>query len=187
MHSLFDLIPVQDMRITWATRVTLVRLCTVPVLIFVLWQGQLNVAGWLFVGAAVTDFLDGYIARARNERTVFGALLDVMADKLLMLTVLMMLLMCADRAPVCTWVLWAILIKEVLVLGGGLLTFVRRGASGIYPSFIAKMSMASEMVFVAWCLFARAYDLAVPSLLIFLVCVLIISSCVTYVCRWLTT
>lgn len=186
MRSLFELIFCEKVRITWATRVTLARLGLVPVVVLMVWNQQWVGASWLFVGAAVTDFLDGYLARIRNEKTVLGALLDVTADKLLMIAVLIMLLLRSTLVTVPLWILWAILLKEIVVLGGALVLLARQGVQGIRPPFIAKMSMAGEMIFVAWCLFAYAYEISMPIFVPVLLGALMIASGAVYVHQWLT-
>ncbi|GIX28337.1 MAG: CDP-alcohol phosphatidyltransferase [Burkholderiales bacterium] len=66
-----------------ANAITLLRLCLVPALAYFLLQGNHALAFWAFVVAAASDALDGFVARRFDQRTSIGAVLDPMADKLL--------------------------------------------------------------------------------------------------------
>ncbi len=66
-----------------ANAITLLRLCLVPALAYFLLQGEHPLAFWAFVVAAASDALDGFVARRFDQRTSIGAVLDPMADKLL--------------------------------------------------------------------------------------------------------
>lgn len=86
-------------------RLTIFRMLMIPVVVIALYftkfpvemvtpfQKYLGIiAGWIFVAASLTDFLDGYIARKRNIVTVFGSFLDPIADKFLVVSSIIMLL-----------------------------------------------------------------------------------------------
>ena len=62
---------------------TLMRLAAVPVFAWLMLQGRLTAAMWLFLVAEATDLLDGFIARRFNVMTVFGRIADPAADKLM--------------------------------------------------------------------------------------------------------
>ncbi len=68
-----------------ANAITLLRLCLVPVLAFLLIEGRHVAAFWTFVIASVSDGIDGFIARHFDQRTHIGAVMDPVADKLLIL------------------------------------------------------------------------------------------------------
>src|SRR5262249_50369082 len=71
----------------------------------------------IFIAAGVTDFLDGYFARAWGQHSTFGRMLDPIADKLLVASCLLML---AANGTIKGWSLWAaivILCREILVSG----------------------------------------------------------------------
>ena len=73
----------------------------------------------VFLAAALSDGLDGYLARSRNEVSGFGQLVDPIADKALGIAVMGALVL---RGSLPAWALWALVIKEgLLVLGGGVI------------------------------------------------------------------
>ncbi|MFZ5558776.1 MAG: CDP-alcohol phosphatidyltransferase family protein [Pseudomonadota bacterium] len=74
-----------------ANAITLLRLCLVPALAFFLLEGRYVAAFWTFVVASVSDAIDGFVARQFNQRTRIGAVLDPIADKLLILASVLML------------------------------------------------------------------------------------------------
>jgi CDP-diacylglycerol---glycerol-3-phosphate 3-phosphatidyltransferase len=82
------------MRLNLPTWLTLLRVLAIPVLVGVLCFGERN-PDWLacsiFTVAAITDWLDGYLARKLNQTSPFGAFLDPVADKLMVATALVML------------------------------------------------------------------------------------------------
>ena len=107
---------------TPANIVTCVRIAFIPVFMAVgsLAWGEGGAISPVLMGAAfviyvtlsLTDKVDGYLARSRNEITDFGKFLDPIADKLLVFSALLMLL---DRGEVAVWVVFVILVREFLV------------------------------------------------------------------------
>lgn len=83
------------MRLNLPTILTLGRVAVIPLvlgLFYTHWGAARHIAALLFVAAAVTDWLDGYLARLWNQTSAFGAFLDPVADKLLVAVALIMLL-----------------------------------------------------------------------------------------------
>ena len=70
---------------TIANAVTLARLVLIPCFGFLWWRGQHGAALAVFAGAALSDWLDGFLARVLDQRTRLGQILDPAADKLLLL------------------------------------------------------------------------------------------------------
>ena len=82
------------MRLNTANALTLVRIIGIPLFalcFFLPWPFARPTAAIIFVLAALTDLLDGYIARRFNQQTAFGAFLDPVADKLIVATALVLL------------------------------------------------------------------------------------------------
>ena len=113
---------------TWATRITILRLILVPVFITLLitYQdrgGKEDVWRWtalaVFAVAGISDFIDGYLARHCNQASALGALLDPIADKLLLLAALVSLSFISIGArPFPIWFPAIIISRDALLLGG---------------------------------------------------------------------
>jgi CDP-diacylglycerol--glycerol-3-phosphate 3-phosphatidyltransferase len=102
---------------------TVLRIMLVPVLVVALLGNTSDgdvLAAIVFVLASLTDFVDGYIARARDSVTTFGKLMDPLADKLLIIAALISLVSLQRLAP---WVAMVIITRELAV------TVLRMGAS----------------------------------------------------------
>ena len=104
---------------TLATAITLTRIFLVPVFLVLLFTTEqipfrIPLAALIFVVAAVTDGLDGYVARARREVTKLGALIDPVADKLLISSALIALV---ELGQVSAWVAVIIIGREFAVSG----------------------------------------------------------------------
>jgi cardiolipin synthase len=94
---------------------TLVRLCCIPLFLYVLF-GQDNRAGaaWLLGAIGATDWVDGWLARRLNQTSEFGKVFDPTADRLLFIVAISAIII-DGSAPL--WFAWAVVIREVLVGG----------------------------------------------------------------------
>ena len=107
-----------------ANKLTIFRIILVPIMVIIPFLGiQGDVYGipvsylimdLIFIIASITDKLDGYIARSRNQVTTFGKFLDPLADKILVLTALVMFVE-MDKIP--AWIPIVVLAREFLVSG----------------------------------------------------------------------
>jgi cardiolipin synthase len=147
---------------------TYARIAAVPVVAACLyWQALLGGGLWLrwvalaiFICAGITDYLDGYFARAWKQQTALGRMLDPIADKLLVAACLLML---AVDGTIAGWSLWAALIilcREILV--SGLREFLAELHVSVPVTQLAKWKTVGQMVAVGFLLAGRAGDLVVP-------------------------
>ncbi len=140
------------------------RILAVPALVACLFFMQGDPARWsafaLFVAACVTDWLDGYLARAWEQQSTLGRMLDPIADKLLVATTLLMLTY--DRTIV-DWHVWAaviILCREILV--SGLREFLAELNVKVHVTQLAKWKTSLQMIALAVLLAGPAGDALVP-------------------------
>lgn len=144
------------------------RIVAVPLIVLCFFiEGQLassDFARWtalgLFVVASITDFLDGYLARIWNQTSNIGRMLDPIADKLLVASVL--LLMAAD-GTIAGWSLWAaitILCREILV--SGLREYLAALKVSVPVTRIAKWKTTLQMIAIAFLLAGPAGETVLP-------------------------
>ena len=105
----------------------------------------------IFLLASLTDFLDGYLARKNNTVTDFGKFLDPIADKLLVLTALIMLVE-ADTIP--AWIPIIILARELMV--SGIRMIAAGGGRVIAASMLGKIKTVSQMVAISLAFLSNA-------------------------------
>jgi CDP-diacylglycerol--glycerol-3-phosphate 3-phosphatidyltransferase len=142
------------MTLTMATRLTLARLALLPLLLLLFWwPGQALAAAAVFTVAAVTDFVDGWVARRWNQQTAFGAMLDQISDKILVLVTLLLLLSEGKFAP---WVVVAaviLLCRELWV--AGLREYMGANRVVVPVARLGKYKTAVQMVALCLLLLAR--------------------------------
>ncbi|MCX6996152.1 MAG: CDP-alcohol phosphatidyltransferase family protein [Kiritimatiellaeota bacterium] len=158
-------------RLTLATKVTITRILGVPLFIVVLIyyllglsRGEENaiermVALTIFVAVALTDALDGYLARSRNEVTDLGRLLDPIADKALLLSGLILLTRpslpaLAPQIPV--WFTALLISRDVFLVLGSTLIYVLAGRLRVQPRFSGKVATVFQMATIIWVLIGGA-------------------------------
>ena len=99
---------------TTASKITLIRVLMIPVFMVILLTGHNIVALIVFVVASCTDFVDGYIARHYNQVSNFGKFLDPLADKLLVISCMVIFIQWG-RMP--AWAVMIVLTREFAVTG----------------------------------------------------------------------
>jgi cardiolipin synthase len=160
----FPLAPDRKMR-PWSLPniLTYGRIAAIPaiVVLFFVWG---DVGRWLsllvFIAASVTDWLDGYLARAWQQQSALGRMLDPIADKLLVAVVLLLLV---SDATIGGWSLIAaiiILSREILV--SGLREFLAEVRVRVPVSQLAKWKTTMQMVALGFLICGPAGDRIVP-------------------------
>ena len=144
---------------SWPNAVTGLRIVMVPVLVGAFFIDGL-IGLWLgfavFAAAALSDFLDGWLARRLDQHSLLGRILDPIADKLLVAAALVMLAS-DDRAPVIAVV--AILGREFLISG---LREALAGTVALPVQPLAKWKTAAQMGAIALLLLAPAIASSLP-------------------------
>ena len=123
-----------------------------------------DTANWIalgiFIVAGITDFLDGYLARAWEQQSSLGRMLDPIADKLLVAAVLLMLV---STGAIGGWSVWAaivILCREILV--SGLREFLASVRVSVPVTHLAKWKTAIQMIAIGFLLAGSAGDKILP-------------------------
>ncbi len=146
---------------TTANRITILRILLIPffvveVLYYVRTANEMHrvLAILSFAIAAICDGVDGYVARHYNPRSELGAVLDPLADKLLLVSAIVVLSF--DHAPylesVPLWLTGTIIGRDVLILIGMLLIRLMVGRVKVRPRIIGKIATVLQMAVVLWIL-----------------------------------
>jgi cardiolipin synthase len=126
--------------------ISMLRLVAVPVVAWLILQQRWEAACWLFLAAAVSDGIDGLLARWLNQMTQLGATLDTIADKALGVVVLVLLTQ-AEVIPL--WVTLAILLRDSIIVLGALSYRGMAGHLEIHPTWLGKTHMFAEFALLA--------------------------------------
>jgi CDP-diacylglycerol--glycerol-3-phosphate 3-phosphatidyltransferase len=108
---------IKDELLNLPNMLTMGRIVAIPFVMLLIWSGEPRDgvwAGWLYSAATLTDFFDGWLARRRGLVTVMGKFLDPLADKLIVMAMLVMLV-ALHRVP--GWLVVIILAREITITG----------------------------------------------------------------------
>ena len=135
---------------TLANKITILRIVLIPIIIVGLTIEAAHWPAWLFLISALTDVLDGALARWRQERSVLGSFLDPVADKLLSTSSFLTLAL-LGRTPM--WVFVVVLSREILILTGWNIIFILTQKPTLSPRWLGKITTFLQMAAVVSVLF----------------------------------
>lgn len=167
-----------------ANLITLARLFSVPLAIWLVLSGHLTAAFWLFVAAGLSDGVDGFIAKHFNQRSPLGALLDPLADKTLLVS-LCVTLGIAGRLP--NWLVILVVFRDLVIVGGYLLAMAVSQPIRARPLAVSKLNTVLLIALVAVVLGRLGFgidDHHLSDLLIYAVGLTTVLSGLGYVVRW---
>ena len=134
--------------LTVANQLTFLRILAIPAFVLLLLYEYLGWALIVFLGAGVTDALDGLIARRANQRTSLGAWLDPMADKLLLVTTFIVLTVPSVNVTnhIPLWLTILLISRDVVIVGVVAIVNLALGPRTFRPSFLGKTATATYIV-----------------------------------------
>ncbi len=125
--------------------ISMARLLSVPVYVWLVISGELEAAFWLFLFAALSDAVDGILAKHFNMETALGAYLDPIADKTLLVSAYIVL-GTQDLLPV--WIVILVVSRDVLIVGGALVFDKLTGELSMEPLLVSKANTAMQLLLV---------------------------------------
>ena len=164
--------------------ITLARLVSAPVVVWLILEGWIMAAFWVFLAAAVSDAADGIIAKRFDAETVFGGFIDPIADKVLLVSVYVSL---GYRGFMEDWLVIMVVFRDALIVGGALLFQTITQSLSMQPLMISKVNTFVQLVFAAIVLGSRGYgidDLGLLAVLTYIVAATTILSGGVYVITW---
>ena len=164
--------------------ITLARLLAVPVTIYVILEGYLTMAFWIFVIAAASDALDGYLAKRLDAVSEMGAYLDPLADKALLVGAYVAL---AQIGHIATWLVFLVVFRDMVIIGGALLFHTVTQSLKMTPLFISKVTTVVQLALVGVVLAELGLGLRltfVSGALVYIVAATTFVSGAAYVYKW---
>jgi CDP-diacylglycerol--glycerol-3-phosphate 3-phosphatidyltransferase len=156
---------------TTANKITIARILMIPVFVMMaIYYGQGRARGepqewqrWatvaVFLIAAASDGIDGYIARRYNQKSQLGVVLDPLADKGLLLAAIITLSFSNWTYEFPIWFPVLVITRDAVILTGTLVLHFLVGKVQVKPSWMGKAATAFQMLAIAWVLLQIKYHL----------------------------
>lgn len=152
--------------LTIANLLTMSRMSLAPLLVVLVLQGEMRWAFAIFVIAGLTDLLDGVIARRSGQLTTLGAMLDPVADKILLTSCFVALTWTPGlRAALPPWLTVVTLSRDAMIVVSVVIINLTLGRRVFYPSVLGKLSTFSQLASVGLVLLLNAFRLDFPGAL----------------------
>ncbi len=131
-----------------ANQLTILRLLMVPLFIILLGYNKPLYALLVFFLAGVTDALDGYIARSRNQITKLGKILDPIADKALLVSAFIFIYNSDLQVKFPYWFVVLVISRDIYILLGSALIYYLKGHLEVRPSIFGKATTFFQILTV---------------------------------------
>jgi CDP-diacylglycerol--glycerol-3-phosphate 3-phosphatidyltransferase len=146
---------------TTANKITITRILMIPLFVMMAvyygksvqqghpqhWQRFFAIG--IFLVAAASDGIDGYVARRFNQRSRLGVILDPIADKGLLLTAIITLSLSNWTYEFPVWFPVVVITRDVVIVAGALILHYLNGSVAVKPSWIGKSATALQMAAIA--------------------------------------
>lgn len=164
--------------------ISIARIILVVPIVYTLIKGMYDTALILFVIAGISDGLDGFLAKHFGWVTKLGGILDPLADKILLVSCYVVL---GWQGTIPVWLVAAVIIRDVIIVIGGVVYHFRVEAVEALPSIISKVNTFMQIVAVVAVMVDRAlWDMSPVMLetLFYITLVTTLASGFDYVWRW---
>ncbi len=165
--------------------ITIGRLIIVPIVIVMIMQQRWVAAFVLFVVAGVSDAIDGFIARHFDMKSEFGAYIDPLADKSLLVSIYVTL---AIVGAIPSWLAITVVSRDVMIVAAVLLSWVMSRPVAIKPLIVSKLNTLAQLAFAAFALAANAFGVGLggfEDIAMTVVAALTVASAGAYLVGWL--
>ena len=126
--------------------ISLGRLLSAPVVIYLILNDFMTAAFWLFIAAGISDGVDGYLAKILGQSSALGAYLDPIADKVLLVGVYLTL---GQDGHLPTWLVIMVVFRDLIIVGGIILLHISNSGIRMRPLLISKVNTAAQIALIA--------------------------------------
>lgn len=134
--------------------ITVGRILLVPIVVWAIMTNNYMLAFWLFVLAGLSDAVDGYLAHRLEAKSEFGAYLDPLADKALLMSIYVTLGI-AGSLPL--WIVIAVVSRDIMIVGAVMLAWLVEKPVEIQPLVVSKLNTMAQIVLAALVLASNAF------------------------------
>jgi cardiolipin synthase len=164
--------------------ITLGRILLVPFVIWAIASGELRIAFVLFMAAAISDAIDGFLAKRFGMQTELGAYLDPLADKVLIMSIYLTL---GISGVIPRWIVILVVSRDVMIIGAVILSWLVDKPLTVKPLTISKLNTACQILYASLVLAVNGFGFDAGWLLtltLALVTALTLLSIGFYVAEW---
>jgi cardiolipin synthase len=164
--------------------ITLGRILLVPVVVWAIASGEMRVAFLLFLVAAISDAVDGFLAKRFGMTTELGAYLDPLADKVLIVSIYLTL---GFNGIIPRWIVILVVSRDIMIVGAILLSWLIDKPVTVKPLAVSKLNTTMQIIYAGLVLATFGFALDIDRLLTLvmaLVAVLTLLSVGFYVAEW---
>jgi len=170
---------------TLANFITFLRFLMVPAIVYMLLLGQMLPAFVIFIIAGLSDGVDGFVARHYNQQSELGAYLDPIADKLLLVSVFIML---AILGYLPHWLVVLVVSRDILIIMAVIVSSIMARPVAMNPILVSKANTAMQIALASVVLAELAFNISfgdLRTILIYVAAVLTILSAAAYLRVWI--
>jgi cardiolipin synthase (CMP-forming) len=164
--------------------ITIGRILLVPVIVWAIGSGQMQIAFLVFLIAGVSDAVDGFLAKRLSMTSDLGAHLDPLADKALIVSIYVAL---GITEAIPRWLVILVVSRDILIVGGVMLAWFVGKPMRVKPVLVSKLNTAAQIVLACLVLGSLAFELAfrpLEYLVMAIVAALTLASIGFYVREW---
>jgi cardiolipin synthase len=137
--------------------ITIGRILLVPVVVWAIGAGKMQIAFLIFLIAGVSDAVDGYLAKRLSMTSDLGAHLDPLADKALIVSIYVAL---GITEAIPRWLVILVVSRDILIVGGVMLAWFLGKPIRVKPVLVSKLNTAAQIVLACVVLGSLAFGLA---------------------------
>jgi cardiolipin synthase (CMP-forming) len=171
-------------RLSIPNLITLGRILLVPVVVWAIITGRMDLAFVLFLVAAVSDAVDGFLAKRFGMKTELGAYLDPLADKVLIVSIYVSL---GIAAAIPAWIVILVVSRDIMIVGAILLSWLVDRPVEIKPHNVSRFNTGVQIFYACLVLASQGFKFNAEPLLtlvMLLVALLTLVSVGLYLAEW---
>lgn len=135
--------------------ITIGRIFLVPVVVWSIITGNFMLAFWLFCLAGLSDAVDGYLAKRLDDKSEFGAYLDPLADKALLMSIYVTL---GIAGSIPLWIVIAVVSRDIMIMGAVIISWLVDQPMEIHPLVVSKLNTMAQILLAALVLASNAFQ-----------------------------